>query len=499
MRPARPYQARDVSAILAAIQRRQNPLYVLPTGGGKTDVFCRVTDTVVRHAGQHVGVFVHRDELLRQGSDDLALFGIGRGVIKPGHGVTSHHVHVASVDTVLARLRDGCRDTAAWLLRLDLAIFDEAHHTVADKWLRLIQAMARAVLMGVTATPYRLDGRGLGEVFSAEVRGPTPGQLIADGWLAPFAVYAPPTPLSLVNDRQNKMGGDWKKSYLQRLMDTDELIRLGARWYARLAPGKPALWFGTGVDHAAHAAAIYESEGWEAMSVDGKCSDDERRLGINALARRALQVLMSADLISEGVNVPVALAAIFDRPTASTALFQQQSGRVARPIWPAGFDPNAATAEERKAAMARAKKPYSIIIDMVGNVATHGMPDEDRPWSLHAGCRGLERAVIATRQCPVCYRVHRWAETCEGCGHRYPRHGRRLPPGQELWRQRGACGLTADQIEAMPYKALQDLVAMASPADGRRIEEIKGYAKGWAERVQAGVIQAAQSRMRGAA
>lgn len=497
MRPPRPYQSRDVNAILAAIQRRQNPLYVLPTGGGKTDVFCRVVDTVVRHAGHHVGVFVHRDELLRQASDDLTLFSIAHGVIKPGHGVTSHHVHVASVDTVLARLRDGCRDTAAWLMRLDLAVFDEAHHAVADKWLRLIKAMTRAVLMGVTATPYRLDGRGLGDVFNAEVRGPTISQLIADGWLAPFAVYAPPTPLSLAGIK--KLGGDWKKSDLQRVMDNDDLIRLGARWYAHLAPGKPALWFGTGIDHAAHAAAIYESEGWEAMSVDGGCTDAERRMGINALARRALQVLMSADLISEGVNVPVAHAAIFDRPTASTALFQQQAGRVSRPIWPNGFAPINASAAERKAAMARAGKPSSVLIDMVGNVATHGMPDEDRPWSLHAGCRGLEKAVIATRQCPVCYRVHRWAEACEGCGHRYPRHAARQTPGKELWRQRGACGLTADQIDSMPFQALLDLVGQASEADGDRIEEIKGYGKGWAGRVRAGVIQAAQERMRGAA
>lgn len=475
MRTARPYQKKIINEVLGCLQRRLDPLAVSPTGSGKTVIFGNVTGFVVQHAGWHVGAFVHRRELLQQASDDLTTAGIDHGVIKPGHTVTSHKVHVASIDTVLSRLSAGCLETARWLAGLDLAIFDEAHHAVAQSWLRLTKAMAKALLFGVTATPYRLDGRGLGDVFSAAVQGPSIAELIDDGWLAPFAVYAPPTPLNMTGI--GKLGGDYKKSDLQRVMDQTDLIRLGARWYSRLCPRVPAIWFGTGIDHAFHASDIYGRLKWETTWVDGGVSDDDRDAAIKGLARGTIHVLMNAELISEGVNVPVVSAIIQDRPTASTALAQQQWGRASRPIWPDGFDPNPATADERKVAIARSSKPWAWIIDMVGNVASHGMPDEPRPWSLTDGIRGMERNVRATRRCPHCYRVHAWDHVCHGCGRRYPNAPRPVA-GQELWRQPGAMGLTAEQIKAMSHKDLMPLVRCAT--DLGSIARIKGYPRTWA-------------------
>jgi superfamily II DNA or RNA helicase len=495
MRPPRPYQDRDAKAILGHLQRRQNPLYVLPTGGGKTWTFCYVTGTVVQHAHWHVGVFVHRVELLEQASDALAAAGIAHGIVAPGHMITSHHVHVASIDTVLARLKAGCAETARWLASLDMAVLDEAHHAVAGKWVRLAQAMSRALLFGVTATPYRTDGQGLGDVFNAAVTGPGVRDLIEDGWLTPFAVYAPPNPLlSLAGIK--KRGGDYVQAELQRLMDTDALILPAVRAYTRLCPGTPAIGFCTGIDHAAHVGERFAAEGWDARSVDGTVAKHERKAAIRGLGTGALQVLTSCDIVSEGTDVPVVGAAIMLRPTASTGLYQQQVGRAARPVWPSGFDPNAASAAERRAAMAAAGKPHAIILDMVGVVATHGMPDEVRPWSLAGGIKGAERTVTATRQCRRCHRVHAWADTCPACGMAYPKAVARpgLPDPRRVSGP-GIGGLTAEQVISMPLTAVLDHAK--SPADVRRIREIRGYKDGWANKVIAEKFGIGQRRYGG--
>ena len=146
MTTLRPYQIKNSNEILACLQKGEDPLYVLPTGGGKTVTFTNIIKKRLE-AGWQIGVFVHRIELLRQASKALRKLGIDHGVIAPGHDLTSHKVHVASIDTVGARLST----LTPWLEGLDLAIPDEAHHSVANKWDRVLQLPRRR--FGVTATP----------------------------------------------------------------------------------------------------------------------------------------------------------------------------------------------------------------------------------------------------------------------------------------------------------------------------------------------------------
>ena len=481
MKHLRPYQKAMSAEIRAHLQRRQSPLAVLATGSGKTVLFTHVTGAVLTHAGWHVGVFVHRVELLDQAGRALDDAGIPHGRVMPGHTITSHRVHVASIDTVLARLAAGCIETARWLAALDMAVLDEAHHAVAGKWLRLAQAMSKALLFGVTATPFRSDGQGLGDVFTAAVKGPSVGDLIEDGWLTPFAVYAPPNPFSLAGIR--KRGGDYVQSELQRLMDTDALILPAVRWYGRLCPGTPAIGFCTGIDHAAHVAQRFAAAGWVATSVDGGMSQEVRRSAIQGLASDDVQVLTSCEIISEGTDVPVVGAAIMLRPTESTGLYQQQVGRAGRPIWPLGFDPNSASAAERRAAMVSAGKPYALILDMVGVVATHGMPDEDRPWSLQGGIKGQERAVTATRRCRRCHRVHAWAEECPACWFKYPAEAKRIgaPDLRSVAHLPGVGGLTAEDVHRLPLNRV--LEHCLHPDDVRRVAAIRKYKAEWSRRV----------------
>jgi superfamily II DNA or RNA helicase len=285
---------------------------------------------------------------------------------------------VASIDTVGARLGE----LEPWLKRLHLGIPDEAHHAVANKWDRVLQLMRRR--FGVTATPCRTDGKGLGEtgLFKRMVRGPSIGELTRLGYLAPAEVFAPPTGLDL--SKVGKRGGDYVLSQIAALTDTDELALFARRWYAKLCPGQPAVVFCTTVEHARHVAEAFAAAGWRATSVDGSMHARDRDAAISGLGDGRVQVLTSCELIGEGLDIPAVSTGILLRPTESTGLFLQQIGRSLRP---------------------HEDKTNAFIIDLVNNTARHGMYDADRQWDLNAGIKGLERAVAATWRCRKCHRV----------------------------------------------------------------------------------------------
>lgn len=373
----RPYQEQNVAEILACLARGESPLYVLPTGGGKTQCFVAAVDAV-GEAGWESAIFVHRKELLRQASKRLAQIGIPHGVIMPGCDLTSHRVHVASIDTVGARF-DSLKP---WLRRLHLGIADEAHHAVATKWDRVLQMLPRR--LGVSATPCRTDGKGLGEtgLFQRLVKGPGIRALTEAGYLAPAVVYAPPTGLDL--SKVAKRGGDYVIGQLAGLVDVDILTLTAVRWYGRKCMGQPAVVFCTTVEHAKHVAEAFATHGWRARSVDGSMRDADRDAAIGGLADGSVQVLTSCELIGEGLDIPAVSAAILLRPTESTALYLQQVGRALRP---------------------HADKAAATILDLVGNTARHGMFDAERQWDLKGGLKGLERAVAGTWRCRNCHQV----------------------------------------------------------------------------------------------
>ncbi len=450
----RPYQERGVAEILACLQRGVDPLYGLPTAGGKTTVFVAIAETVVEQ-GWEVWILVHRRELLKQASARLLSMGISHGLIAPGEPLTDDLVQVASVDTVLARL-DQLRSRLA---RVRLAIIDEAHHVVASKWQRVLDAMVKALRLGVTATPFRYDGRGLGEHFQQAIEGPTVAELIRDGYLARPAIFAPPAKLDL--SKVKKRGGDYVAADLAKAVDTDELTLPAVRHYARICGGVPAVVFCAGVEHARHVAQQFQAGGWDAAAIDGEMSVAERDRAIRHLASGRLSILTSCDIISEGTDLPIVGAAILLRPTESTGLYLQQVGRVLR------------TYEG---------KGEAIIIDQVGNVAKHGMPDERRLWSLDGGLKWLERAVNATRRCRSCHFVCAKGPTaCPHCGRSYPKPPMAAVPEVALASMPSIGGVSAEMIARMK---LVDILPLAQTEDDlRRIAAIKGYKRGWVRHV----------------
>jgi superfamily II DNA or RNA helicase len=219
----RPYQTDIVDRLRAAYRMgHRAPLLQLATAGGKTIIFAAVI-AAAHGRGKRVLVAAHRRELIRQASVKLTAAGVPHGIIAPGYPATADLVQVGSIQTLVRRLDR--------LPNFDLLVLDEAHHAVAAQWMALLEAQVQARVLGVTATPARLDGKGLGVnaggIFDILVEGPPIADLTSDGYLSPARYFVPERKLDTSGVR--KVGGDFSAADLEKLMSRDEdCIRLGS-------------------------------------------------------------------------------------------------------------------------------------------------------------------------------------------------------------------------------------------------------------------------------
>lgn len=392
----RDYQEKGVGEIRNAfIKGKRSPLYVLPTGAGKTVVFSYIaTNTYQR--GKRVLVLVHRIELLRQTSAKLIESNVEHGIINAKFTPNPMaSVQIASVQTMARRL-DKLR------LDYDLIIIDEAHHAVANTWKKILAKIPTARVLGVTATPIRGDGAGLSDLFDSLIVGPTITELTKKGHLMPSVVYAPASKLDL--SKVKIVNGDYDQRQIEDIVDNTKITGDAVENYTKICPGVPAVVFCVSIAHAEHVAEKFLEAGFRSQSVDGTMEDAQRRKLIGGLATGAVQVLTSCDLISEGTDVPAIQCAILLRPTQSTGLFLQQVGRALRPA---------------------PGKTKATILDHVGNVLMHGMPDEERVWSLEGEDKRAKKKKrdaelnIRVKQCPQCFAMHPPLPQCPQCQHVY--------------------------------------------------------------------------------
>lgn len=344
---------------------------MLPTGGGKTHTFAYIAEHAAER-GNRVLVLTHRQEIRDQISTALSGMGVRHGLIAPGHSMTDDMAQVAMVQTAARRV-----DRIA---KPALIVVDEAHHAVAGSWSNLMAAWPAAKVLGVTASPLRLDGRGLGDAFGELVEGPTVAELIAQGWLSGFTVYAPPSGVDVSGARTER--GDYSIHDLAEIMDRATITGCALTHYQKLGGGMPALAFCTTIAHSQHVAAQFRAGGVAALHVDGKTPEPERRRAIEAFRRGELRMLSNVDLYGEGVDVPAVGVIIDLRPTKSLSRAMQTWGRALRPD---------------------AAKTAAVILDHVGNTHRHGLPDSPREWTL-AG-RARRQAAPGVSQCKLCYRV----------------------------------------------------------------------------------------------
>jgi len=450
----RPYQQELVTSLRRAIASgKRSPCVVSPTGSGKTITFAHIADGAGRK-GRRVWILVHRAELVEQTSRTLSDDKVQHGIIAAGyHGDPFPHVQVVSVQTVVRRL-----DRVA---PPDVLIVDECHHAAAGQWQRITQAFPSAVVLGFTATPERLDGRGLGDTFDCLIRGPEVQWLIDNGYLCRPVYYAPPNNLDV--SALHVRAGEFDRREVEGAVDVPTITGDAVAHYARHAAGEPAVVFCASVAHAEHVAAAFSAAGFASATIDGTLDRAERRRRVEALASGSIKVLTSCDIISEGFDLPRVSVAILLRPTKSLGLHLQQVGRVLR------VSPG---------------KTRALILDHVGNCLRHGLAEEVREWSLEGRPKRSRETDNgpAVRQCPSCYSVYSPVEcgpACPECGHEVAKKQRTIEEVAGDLVQLDAAAVARERRRAQGgARSLEDLIAIGR-ARGMN------YPAAWAKKVMA--------------
>lgn len=335
---------------------------------------------------------------------------------------------VAGVNTLVNRTAQ----LEAWMQQVTLWVIDEAHHLVRDTvWGKAVEMFPNARGLGVTATPCRSDGRGLGRhadgYIDTLVQGPTMRWLIDEGYLTDYAIFCPPSDVDLSTVPVSDSTGDYSKPKLVKAVKESHIVGDVLAHYLKIARGKLAVIFGTDVETATDFSASFNQGGVKCEVITGNTDAAVRADLLRQFRKQEIDVLSSVDIFSEGFDMPAIYAAIFARPTASYGLYVQQFGRALRPIYAPGYDLD--TRDGRLAAIAAGGKPKAIIIDHVGNVLRHGLPDAPRVWSLDSKEKRPRSASpddeIPLRPCPQCTRPYeRCKPVCPHCGHKPEPAGR---------------------------------------------------------------------------
>ncbi|MGZ8432830.1 MAG: DEAD/DEAH box helicase family protein [Candidatus Binatia bacterium] len=482
----RPYQETIVNNVRQEFAKgRKSVLLVLPTGGGKTVCFSHIVDAVEKKKKRSV-ILLHREELVRQCSLSLAENGLRHRLIAPSalqrdimrehinsHGI--NFIHPAT-DTVVASVQTLVRNFSK-LPPPDLIVSDECHHSPAKTWRNIYEKFPKARILGVTATPERADGQGLGNMFESMVVGPSTQWLIDNGFLCKPIVYAPEIELNLTDVKTSF--GDYNKDELEQKVNSRVLIGNAVSHYKEICGGVPAIAFCVSVAHAEAVAEEFRSAGYRAIALDGKTDKTVRKNSIAALGRGELDVVTSCDLISEGVDVPLVGAAILLRPTKSLTIYLQSIGRALRRYPDA---PVMRLPHMRR--LIQNGQHCAYILDHAGNKNRHGLPTAERKWSLE-GRKKKNKRGAPERDCPECGFTHiAMLAKCPKCGFKYDRE--QGDGGRSVETLDGQLQEVTDTPEwaggnSLSKGPLGTLISLARHyGHFKQIAEARGYKPGWA-------------------
>lgn len=438
----------------------RNMLAVLPTGGGKSIV---VSDILLdgHQQGLQECAIAHRTELVSQLSFHVANRGIPHQIIAPKNiiaQVTREHrvkygqsfinpnarCAVAAVDTLIARADKLTR----WAQQINRWTVDEAHHVLrANKWGKAAALFPNAYGLGVTATPQRADGMGLGShhdgLFDMMVQGPTMRELINIGALTDYVIAWDTLETEFdITENDITAGGDFNQKKLAVAAKKSRIVGDVVREYVKHALFKRAICFATDVETAGNIAEKFRASGISAAAVSAETPSDVRAKYIEDFKTGKIMVLVNVDLFGEGFDVPACEVVIMARPTASLGLYLQMFGRALRTMF---------------------GKLYGLIIDHVGNVKRHGLPDKPHFWSMDRREKRSKATddpeFMPSSSCLQCSRPYlRVLTVCPYCGAEKP-----LPEPSLRTIEQVDGDLTLLGPEALA--AMRAAVELASPAD----------------------------------
>jgi superfamily II DNA or RNA helicase len=359
-------------------------------------------------------------------------------------------VHVCSIQTIVRRLHQ--------IPEPALLIIDESHHAVSASFRKLFDHFPNALILGVTATPIRLNGQGLGEVFDEMIVGPSVQELTDAKHVCPVRYFVPPVGADLSG--LHKVAGDFSMSEAEGRLDKPTITGKAIDHYREICDGQPMIVYCTTVQHAKDVAREYQEAGYLAASVDGKMNDEDRADVLEGLADGRMQVVTSCELIGEGLDVKNVVAVQMLRPTESLSLFMQMVGRAMRLM---------------------DGKECAYVLDHVGNVLKHGFASAPRTWSLEGTRKAPKPAGQAIRTCEQCFSVHERSPVCPFCEYEYPIQEKRLTSMKMVEGKLIEITQTPEErkAEVLNARSLEELTAIA---------KARGYSKPhfWALKVWRG-------------
>lgn len=347
--------------------------------------------------GRRSWFIVHRKELLDQSvSTFVTAADLHVGIIAAGYPMdAAAPVQVCAVGSLKKRI---ARVTAP-----DLVVWDECHHIAAKSWAAVAELLPNAVHIGLTATPARLDGRGLRPYFDALLTGPSTADLIAAGYLSPYRLFAP---AQFDASKLHKLAGEFKRDEVNDTMQRSTVVGDAVSTYRKHAEHGRALVFAWSLDASRALAQAFTMAGIPAAHVDGETPALVRADAMRQFRAGAIRVLCNCELFGEGLDVPSVDAVFLLRPTASLGLYLQQVGRGLR-------------VSDGKAAVR--------LFDHVGNYERHGLPDDPRTWTLDGIDKTAAPSLPPLKRCAVCFAVaSAAARACPYCQAAYPVKARKV-------------------------------------------------------------------------
>lgn len=409
----RPYQNNLIHDIRTSLRTHNSILAVAPTGTGKTALASKMLGNAWLKKKRSFFI-VHKKILVRQSSEAFQKADIPHGFVTADQPINPFvPIHICSIETLKNRLER--------IKKPDLIVWDEAHHCMATGYKQIRDFYTDVKHVGLTATPRRTDGIGLIGAFEDMVQAPPVKWFIDEGYLCPYKVFAPYVPDTKGIRIENN---DYAKADLEKLMDSSSIVGNVVSHYRELAHKKKAVVFAVTITHSQHLVESFKQAGYAAAHIDGYMEEEELFPILQAFRRGELDVLVNIGLAGEGFDLPDIEVVIKARPTKSEITDVQQTGRALRPVYAPGYD--LGTKEGRKAAIAASPKPHAIILDHAGNTHRHGLPCDERNWSLHGEEKRHKRdsdniSSVKMKTCPnpKCYYMHPPAPQCPNCGHIY--------------------------------------------------------------------------------
>ena len=363
----RPHQIEAKAKIFDAWSKYDSVMLQMPTGTGKTYLFTSLINDIINtykmaHKDIKILIVAHRTELLDQISATLNKFGIAHGFIQGSREqYLWKRVQIGSIMSLLTdkNYYNVCRQ------KFDYIIVDEAHHSLADTYIRLFGLFPNAKKLGVTATPWRLNHESFLSLYQYLIVSPQISWFINNNLLSDFdyvSIKQDSEVQKLVDRSEVVSTGDFSNADLDNMFNNQRIRSKLYESYLQFANGRKGIIYAINKCHAAKIAELYSSHGVKAMAIDCDTPRDVRQEMITAFKNGEISVLVNVDIFTEGFDCPDVNFIQLARPTKSLSLYLQQVGRGLRIV---------------------EGKEKTIILDNVGLYNYFGLPDANRKWQYH--------------------------------------------------------------------------------------------------------------------